>query len=516
MNAHVLGTRLYILFVIAACFPAVVAGGAYAGIQEPPSLQRFTSGGHVLGFDETGYFASNGTYAIRVRFEGASGSSGSVVGTSPGTGTSGATASAVPEFEGISYEDVWPGIGVEYDAPKSGIARSTWTVAPGADPKAIQLRYNRPVALTGNGSLQIGFETGTMTESAPIAWQDVDGKRRPVEVSFATTDDDLVGFEVGAYRSDLPLVIDPTLEWNTFLGGTGEDYGSGIAVDASGNVYVGGSSRDDTWGSPVRAFTGARDAFAAKLDSAGNLVWNTFLGGTGNEYDNSIAVDASGNVYVNGPSGYGTAPTWGSPVRAYTAGISDAFVAKLDRRSLCNPELSIGCVDGWGKGMLLVKETVPGKEKLIAKFIKGPEIPAPAFGDPSGIGGTAYAACIYDDQGVLVAGLEIDRAGQPCGSKPCWRDMGPRGFLYKDSGASADGVSQVRLLAGSDGRTMIMLKAANNSKKSQLGLPTGIALGLSNSTSPTIQLVGSDAQACFSLTLGNVKKQKVDMFKAVK
>ena len=63
---------------------------------------------------------------------------------------------------------------------------------------------------------------------------------------------------------------------------------------------------------------------------------------------------------------------------------------------------------------------------------------------------------------------------------------------------------------------MIMLKAANNSKKSQFDLPTGIALGLSNSTSPTIQLFGSDTQSCFSLTLGNVKKQEVDMFKAVK
>ena len=319
-------------------------------------------------------------------------------------------------------------------------------------------------------------------------------------------------------RDAFAAKLDPSgnLVWNTFLGSGDEwDFGHAIAVDASGNVYVGGES-SATWGSPARAYTADVDAFAAKLDSAGNLLWNIFLGGSGFDAGYAIAVDASGNVYVNGPSGYGTAPTWGSPVRAYTAGISDAFVAKLDRRSLCNPELSIGCVDGWGKGMLLVKETVPGKEKLIAKFIKGPEIPAPAFGDPSGIGGTAYAACIYDDQGVLVAGLEIDRAGQPCGSKPCWRDMGPRGFLYKDSGASADGVSQVRLLAGSDGRTMIMLKAANNSKKSQLGLPTGIALGLSNSTSPTIQLVGSDAQACFSLTLGNVKKQKVDMFKAVK
>ena len=83
--------------------------------------------------------------------------------------------------------------------------------------------------------------------------------------------------------------------------------------------------------------------------------------------------------------------------------------------------------------MLLVKETVSGKEKLIAKFIKGPEILAPEFGNPSLVAGTAYTTCIYDDEGALVERLEIDRAGYACGSKICWRDMGPRGFLYKDS-----------------------------------------------------------------------------------
>ena len=712
MNARLLGTRLYILFGIAACFSATVAGSAYAEIQEPPSLQRFTSGGHVLGFDETGYFASNGTYALRVRFEGASGSSGSVVGTSPGTGTSGATASAVPEFEGISYEDVWPGIGVEYDAPKSGIARSTWTVAPGADPKTIQLRYNRPVALTGNGSLQIGFETGTMTESAPIAWQDVDGKRQPVEVSFATTDDDLVGFAVGAYRSDLPLVIDPTLVWNTFLGGSGQDDAQSIAVDASGNVYVGGES-NATWGSPERAYTADYDAFAAKLDSAGNLLWNTFLGGSGADYGAGIAVDASGNVYVGGDS----EATWGSPVRAYAAGQADAFAARLDSAGVlqwntftgaggfttghaialdavgnayltgsseslgwgdpvlspsvfsglyayvvkldsasgvrfwnlflgqdgadiptgiavdaadniyvvgytdgtwgsliraytgsnysfvaklsqwacgnavveaseecddgntddgdccastcnfeaagascadgdlcngnetcdgagscdagapldcsdgdlctqdsCDPVLgcenvgepATGCVDGWGKGMLLVKEKVGGKEKLIAKFIKGPEILAAEFGDPREVGGTTYGVCLYDDAGALVEGLHIDRAGFTCGSKACWSDKGPRGFFYKDGEVSADGVSQLRLSAGPAEKTMILLKGGNNSRKSQLDLPTGIAAGLSASASATLQIVGDDAPACFSLTLDKVKKQEADFFKAVK
>ena len=70
-----------------------------------------------------------------------------------------------------------------------------------------------------------------------------------------------------------------------------------------------------TWGSPVRAYTAADDAFVAKLTSAGALTWNTFLGGSGGDVGDGIAVDGSGNVYV---AGYSDA-TWGSPVRAYTA-----------------------------------------------------------------------------------------------------------------------------------------------------------------------------------------------------
>ena len=96
-----------------------------------------------------------------------------------------------------------------------------------------------------------------MSESRPVAWQDVDGRRQPVEVAFAQLEDDLMGFHVGTYRPDLPLTIDPTLTWNTFLGGSGADEARGIAVDGSGNVYVAGSSAA-TWGSPVRAYTAGR------------------------------------------------------------------------------------------------------------------------------------------------------------------------------------------------------------------------------------------------------------------
>ena len=151
MNVRLLEPRFLLILSLIACLPLGPARVAQAEIQEPSALQRFTSRGHVLGFDSAGYFASNGTYALRVRFEGASGGSGSVVGNATDTEVSRSTAREVPEFQGIAYTDVWPGIDVEYDAPKGGIARSTWTVAPGVSPGAIRLRYNRPVVVSGDG-----------------------------------------------------------------------------------------------------------------------------------------------------------------------------------------------------------------------------------------------------------------------------------------------------------------------------------------------------------------------------
>ena len=66
----------------------------------------------------------------------------------------------------------------------------------------------------------------------------------------------------------------------------------------------------------MRAYTAVDDAFVAKLNSSGALTWNTFLGGSGDDVGDDIAVDNSANIYVAGDSD----ATWGSPVRAYTAG----------------------------------------------------------------------------------------------------------------------------------------------------------------------------------------------------
>ncbi|MFC2161966.1 SBBP repeat-containing protein, partial [Acidobacteriota bacterium] len=196
-----------------------------------------------------------------------------------------------------------------------------------------------------------------MEESPPVAWQEIDGQRHPVEVTYKKRGEKEIGFNVGEHNDRYPLVIDPVLGWHTFLGGVGADTSSCIAIDASGNVYVAGRSTS-TWGTPVNAITPAPvpseagvygyDLFVAKLDSNGLLQWNTFMGSSKDEEGGfNIAVDTSGNVYV---VGYGLA-TWGTaPVNPFMLGAEgdlnayDVFAVKLNSSGVLQWNTFMGSV----------------------------------------------------------------------------------------------------------------------------------------------------------------------------
>jgi len=119
-------------------------------------LQQYTSGGHALAFERGGYYVSNGTYALRVCFE-----SAQAVAPDTDDGEQGASGDGkVAALRRVSYAGLWTGISVTYDAAPGGVARSTWTLEPGADPVAIRLVYNRAVTLANDGSLSVAFDTG--------------------------------------------------------------------------------------------------------------------------------------------------------------------------------------------------------------------------------------------------------------------------------------------------------------------------------------------------------------------
>jgi hypothetical protein len=226
------------------------------------------------------------------------------------------------------------------------------------------------------------------------------------------------------------LVSDPTLVWNTFLGGSDWDDGYAIASDANGNTYVAGTSQG-TWGSPIRPYGGAEDAFVAKLNRNGVLQWNTFLGSAvGADQAYAIALDGSGNVNVAGESLF----SWGTPVNPHSADGSDIFVAQLSNNGVLKWNTFHGgqsidrgyalAVDGsgniyvsgeshgtWGSPVIPPSTSLINQEAFVAKLSKNGVRQWNTFmGEGNG---ADYARAVAVDGTVVVAGFSTNAWGTP-------------------------------------------------------------------------------------------------------
>jgi cysteine-rich repeat protein len=167
---------------------------------------------------------------------------------------------------------------------------------------------------------------------------------------------------------------------------------------------------------------------------------------------------------------------------------------------------------GFGKASLLAKDEA-GKEKMLVKFIKGPALGQPDFGNPVG-GSTAYRLCVWRDGPTLVADYEVDRAGDTCGSSPCWSVLGAAppngsGYRYKDTLATSDGIGFMSLKGGAAGKSKLLIKGKG------AALPP-LTAALQSATSVTLQLHGDDAPQCLETTLTTISKQLPTQFKAKK
>jgi hypothetical protein len=246
----------------------------------------------------------------------------------------------VPTFGSVVYHDLYPGIDLHYTGTQQQL-KGTYTVAAGADPNQIHWRYAgaRRVTLDPHtGDLQIllpGTTDQRFTEAAPVAWQQHGNQRVPVVVRYQLMADGSIGFLLGAYDRTEPLVIDPALEYSTFLGGNADDAGEDIAVDAAGNMYVTGFARslDFPLRNPFQPTHGggAIDVIVSKLAADGHtLVYSTYLGGSGDrDFATGIAVDAAGNVYVTGETSSTDFPIRNALQPTFGGGFSDAFITKL-------------------------------------------------------------------------------------------------------------------------------------------------------------------------------------------
>ena len=250
----------------------------------------------------------------------------------------------VPTYGKVEYRDVYPGVNLVYYGSGRQLEHD-FVVAPGADPSQIRLAVEGAdkIELDAQGDLVLHAGNGDLHLRKPVVYQEIDGARQEVSASFVldtshsafrTPHSQEVGFQIAAYDATRPLVIDPVLVYSTYLGGSGDDQASGIAVDSAGNAYVTGvtSSTNFPTATPLQgANAGYSDVFIAKLNATGlALVYSTYLGGNGSDNGDGIAVDSSGSAYLTGHTNSPNFPTVSPLQPSYGGGGWDAFVTKLN------------------------------------------------------------------------------------------------------------------------------------------------------------------------------------------
>jgi hypothetical protein len=260
----------------------------------------------------------------------------------------------IRHYSRIRYEHVYPRIDVVYYGSQQQLEYD-FVISPGGNPRDISLGFESSDHTIGSslleidaaGDLLLHTQAGVIVQKRAVAFQEIDGRRREVPSKYVLKGGSEVGFDLGSYDANKPLVIDPILSYSAT--GVG---GSSIAVDSQGNAYVIGTAIPALKTTPG-AFQNAPgggscingpdtvpcpDIMVAKLNASGTeLIYSTFLGGSGSEYGYGIAVDSAGSVYVTGTTtstDFPTTPNAFQKVhngdRCSTGPCNNAFVTKLD------------------------------------------------------------------------------------------------------------------------------------------------------------------------------------------
>jgi len=227
----------------------------------------------------------------------------------------------------LTYAGVWPGVDVALYGAARGIEYD-FVVSPGVNPAGIRFRLDTgsAVRLDRRGNLVAG--DGSLVQRPPFIYQDRAGQRTRVEGGYRLAPDGSIGFSIGEYDARAVLVIDPIIDFSTYLGGSQVDQGKGVAIGDNGAIYVTGTtnSTDFPTVNPFRAQYAP--SFVTKFDSGGSVVYSTYFGPDCCATATAIAVDGGGNSFLTGSTNSAVFPVLNA-FQPTIGGSTDAFVAKF-------------------------------------------------------------------------------------------------------------------------------------------------------------------------------------------
>lgn len=241
----------------------------------------------------------------------------------------------------LRYRDVWPDIDVVFHAANGRLEYDV-VVRPGGDPNEAAFRYvGVDVRLRDDGRLDVDAGGRRFEDSAPITYQQVDGRRRPVSSRYRvhTAQPEMFefSFDVGEYDAEIPLVVDPILPvYCGYVGGMNDEDLFGCAVDGNGDLYVMGRTFSGPTSFPVKTgpflnLRGSSDVYVAKVAADGkSLVYCGYIGGSGYDFGYGLAVDAQGRAYVVGQTRSRDFPVTQGPDLTFNGSQDDGFVVRVN------------------------------------------------------------------------------------------------------------------------------------------------------------------------------------------
>lgn len=284
----------------------------------------------------------------------------------------------VPHYGKVMYEDIYPNVDLIFYSSENNLEHD-FIVKSGADPGKIQFAFRGidSMSVEPSGDLVLIAGAEILRFHKPKMYQLIGAHKVDINGKYVVNDN-IVSFQVAAYDHSVPLVIDPVLSYSTFLGGAGYEAGRKIAIDTDKNAYVVGVT-------DALSIDGTNDIFVVKLDAAGQLVYLSFIGGTGDDSGNGIAVDASGNVYLTGTTGSDDFPT--------TPGVI---------QTACLSSMGYGC----GDSAFVAKISPSGSDLLFSTFLSGgPQLWNVWDGNPVAVSYTeSYGIAVDPSGNVFVAG----------------------------------------------------------------------------------------------------------------
>ena len=216
----------------------------------------------------------------------------------------------IPNYRKVAERNIYPGIDLVYYGTQRQLEYD-FVVAPGASLSQVQIAFdgvkNMHPDAEGNLVLSASGKDDIRLRK-PIAYQLIGEEKQLVAANFILQGDNRVAFEIGAYDAGRPLIVDPILSYSTYLGGSGIDGASSIAVAPDNTAFIAGSTFSANFPTihALQPNEGGQldfpqDGFVSKISADGStLLYSTYLGGTHQDTASGITVDDFGDAYVTG------------------------------------------------------------------------------------------------------------------------------------------------------------------------------------------------------------------------